>query len=207
MLKLITTIPNQFKLAFSGGIDSLVAAHFFRRRKGMTLCHFNHGCEYSDQIEAECIEKAKELELPIVIGRIRGKRKAKQSLEDYWRRERYRFLYEEYGNAVVTMHHLNDAVESWVWSSMHGESKLIQPEQYIEHNGKSNWLIRPFLATSKNDIREYAKNHGLTPVDDPYNNELDLTRNFIRAKVMPLIVEGINPGIETVIRKKYLNMK
>ncbi len=207
MIKLTHSIPRveNLKLAFSGGVDSLAAAHFFRRRKDLTLYHFHHGCEYSDQIAEECIEKAKELEIggPI-IGRIRGKRKKGQSLEDFWRRERYRFLYEEWGRDVVTAHHLDDAIETWVWSSLHGEGKLINRMQMHELNGKYNWLHRPFLLTPKRDLVAYAEQHGLKPVHDPYNEETGLTRNYIRANMMEH-VRVVNPGIEKVIRKKYLN--
>lgn len=208
MIRLTHSIPRveNLKLAFSGGVDSLAAAHFFRRRKDLTLYHFNHGCEYSDQIAEECIEKANELGLPIIIGRIRGKRKKNQSLEDFWRRERYRFLYEESGVDVVTAHHLDDAIETWIWSSLHGESKLIQPMQSHMVNDKHNYLHRPFLLTPKRELVDYAERHGLKPVHDPYNEELHLTRNYIRANMMEH-VRVVNPGIEKVIRKKYLDMR
>lgn len=205
MIKLTHSIPRveNLKLAFSGGVDSLAAAHFFRRRKDLTLYHFNHGCEYSDQIADQCLEKARELELPIIIGRVRGKQEKGQSLEDFWRRERYRFLYEEVGIDVVTAHHLDDAIETWIWSSLHGEGKLIDPMQQYEMDGKYNWLHRPFLLTPKRELVAYAERHGLKPVHDPYNEETGLTRNYIRANMMEH-VRVVNPGIEKVIRKKYL---
>lgn len=208
MIRLTHNIPhvNVLKIAFSGGVDSLVAAHFYRRRTDVVLCHFNHGCEYSDQIAEECIEKAKELELPIIIGNIRRKRKKNQSLEEFWRRERYRFLYEESGVDVVTAHHLDDAIETWVWSSLHGESKLIHPMRAYEVNDKYNWLHRPFLLTPKRELVEYAERHGLKAVHDPYNEELHLTRNYIRHNMMEHVLK-VNPGIEKVIRKKYLDMR
>lgn len=205
MIKLTHSIPRveNLKLAFSGGVDSLSAAHFFRRRKDLCLYHFNHGCEYSDQIADQCIEKAHELELPIIIGRVRGKQEKGQSLEDFWRRERYRFLYEEVGVDVVTAHHLDDAIETWIWSSLHGEGKLIDPMQQYEMDGKYNWLHRPFLLTPKRELVAYAERHGLVPVHDPFNEDTNLTRNYIRANMMEH-VRVVNPGIEKVIRKKYL---
>lgn len=209
MLRLTHSIrqTENLKLAFSGGVDSLSAAHFFRRRKDLTLYHFNHGCEYSDQIAEECIEKAKELELPIVIGRLRGKKKNAQSLEDFWRRARYRFLYEAFGSDVITAHHLDDALETWVWSSLHGDGKIIDPLQTIHTpiNVTPQKLHRPFLLTPKRELVEYAERHGLVPVADPYNNEMGLTRNYIRANMMEHVLV-VNPGIEKVIRKKYLTL-
>lgn len=208
MIRLTHNIPhvNALKIAFSGGVDSLVAAHFYRRRTDVVLCHFNHGCEYSDQIMEECRVKAKELKLPLVIGFPQRERKEGQSLEDYWRRERYRFLYEEEGLHVVTAHHLDDAIETWVWSSLHGEGKLIEPMQSIYHGDKVNRLHRPFLLTPKRKLVGYAKRHNLTAVHDPFNEDTNLTRNYIRANMMEH-VRVVNPGIEKVIRKKYLEWK
>lgn len=195
--KIPTDVP--VKLAFSGGVDSLVLAHFLHRRKNVTLCHFHHGCQYSNAIAEGCKQKASDLNLPIIIGRIQNERKDGQSLEDYWRRERYRFLYSCPGNIVLTAHHLNDAVETWVFSSMHGEGKLIKPVQDIA----GQYLIRPLLKTPKREFEAYALKHKLVAVDDPYNRELNLTRNHIRKVMMPHILK-INPGIEKTILKKYL---
>lgn len=208
MIKLILKLPqNQpLKLAFSGGVDSLAMAHFLRRNKNVTLCHFNHGCEYSNLIEQQCRERAEQLNMPIVVGHIDGERQPKQSLEDYWRRARYRFLYDCNGEIVCTAHHLDDAIETWCMSSFHGESKLIQPEQTINFNNKNNKLLRPFLLTSKQDLINYAERHGLVPVDDPYNREDHLMRNYFRKNVIEH-VKYINPGIDKVIRKKYIELQ
>ena len=78
---------------------------------------------------------------------------------------------------------------------MHGEGKIIPAEDET--------VIRPFLTTEKAEFVSYAERNGLIAVDDPYNNELDLTRNYIRHVMMPHVLK-INPGIKKVIRKKYL---
>lgn len=71
-------------------------------------------------------------------------------------------------------------------------------------DGKICNLIRPFLMTKKEQFERLVEYHGLTPVEDKYNDNMELTRNYIRHIMMPHVLK-INPGIEKVIKKKYLN--
>lgn len=201
MFHLATKLPHSCDVAFSGGVDSLAASHFLLQgKKDIRLLHFNHGCMFSDRIEKGCQAHADALGLPMIVGRVEGIRKDGQSLEDFWRRERYKFLWANTRETFMTCHHLDDAVETWVWSSMHGNGKIIPKEFHRE--GKI--LLRPFLLTKKDELIKYAERHNLIPVHDPYNNDRHLTRNYIRANMMTH-VRYVNPGIDKVIRKKYLN--
>lgn len=196
-MKLLCEVPNEVYIAFSGGVDSLVAAHFFKRgRKKVHLLHFHHGCQYSDAIMEECKQRADELGLPLTVGVNDAGPPTGISLEEFWRDQRYKFL-KPYSQIapVVTCHHLDDAVETWVWSALHGEPKLIPVRRRN--------FIRPFLVTEKQWFISYAERHGLVPVHDPYNEEYHLTRNYIRRNIIPHALH-INPGLRKVIRKKYL---
>jgi len=203
MFQLLTKIPRKVNLAFSGGVDSLAAAHFLHRGgHDVTLLHFNHGCQYSDEIEwgvRHRVENDLYGDLPLIVGKIDstdGPSKG-QSLEDYWRRSRYRFL-RSFDDPFITCHHLDDAVETWVWSSLHGNPKIIPMSD--------DKVIRPFLLTEKSQFIEYAGKNRLVTVGDPYNFDNSLTRNYIRANIMPHAYH-VNPGLKKVIRKKYLELK
>lgn len=191
-------IPTNITLAFSGGIDSLAIAHFLKRGgRNVTLAHFNHGCEVSDRIETDCHKLATRLNLPIIIKKIDNANiPPGASIENYWRQNRYRWL-RSLNETVITGHHLNDAVETWLWSSCHGEGKLIPFE--------SGNIIRPFVLTEKKDFQNYCKNNDLDEVEDECNNDLSLMRNYMRKELIP-VIKKINPGINKVIRKKYLQL-
>lgn len=200
MIRILGEIPRNVLVAFSGGVDSLAVAHFLKQGgRTVTLLHFNHGCEYSDHIMHQCMKLAAALDLPIVCGLIPNPEPPTgESLEAYWRRERYKFFRlhaHDPHHKVITCHHLDDAVESWVWSSLHGNPHLIQRDY--------KFLIRPFLLTEKSDFEAYAVKHGLTPVDDPFNRDNRLTRNYIRSNLLPHAYH-VNPGLKKVIKKKYL---
>lgn len=197
MIKMLFSIPNKVDIAFSGGIDSLAVAHFLSKsNKDVRLLHFNHGCEFSNDIENQCRQKAEEIGLPMIVEHINAQKAPKQSQEEFWRKQRYKFL-KSSDRYVITAHHLDDAIETWIWSSMHGEGKIIP---YQNRN-----IIRPFLLTSKEDFRSYAANHNLTEVPDPFNKDMHVMRNYMREHITPHIYH-INPGIDKVIRKKYLSL-
>lgn len=192
-------IPKKIIIAFSGGIDSLAIAHFLKNgKRDITLAHFNHGCEVSDKIEEQCRDLADhDLELPIIVKRIDDPVcPPGRSIEDYWRRNRYRWL-RSLDAVVITGHHLNDAVETWLWSAINGNPSLIPYE--------SGNVIRPFIITPKREFKTYCDKNNLIPVFDECNDDLDLTRNYMRQSLIP-VVEKINPGIEKVIFKKYMKL-
>ena len=99
-------------------------------------------------------------------------------------------------NFLITCHHLDDAVETWVMSAMHGQCKLI-PYQ------RGQKIFRPFLMTSKKSIKEYADRKGINWVEDPSNSRTEYIRNHIRHSLMPGILK-VNPGIRKMIRKKLI---
>ena len=193
---MIATVPHDITIAFSGGVDSLAIAHFLKMgKRNITLAHFNHGCPVSDDIEKGCRTLADQLQLPIIVKQIDDAVvPSGHSVEDFWRRNRYRWL-RSLDSWVLTAHHLNDAVETWLFSSIHGTPKLIPVE--------SGNILRPFLITEKECFEKYAKKHALQAVHDEYNNDLSKMRNYIR-KNLSSMVYHINPGLNTVIRKKYL---
>ena len=196
MIKLLTKVPHRINLAFSGGVDSLSVAHFLKNgKRDLMLLHFNHGCEYSDQIEKECRERAESLSVPIVVKKIDDPVCPKgMSLEDFWRRARYKWL-RSFDDQFIVCHHIDDAVEQFIFSSLHGEARLIPV--------KDDKLLRPFLTTEKQCFIDYANRHNLVPVHDEYNYDNSKMRNYIRANVMQHAYK-INPGLKKVIRKKYL---
>lgn len=197
MFTLLTKIPKEINIAFSGGVDSLAVAHFLKRGKHkVTLLHFNHGCQYSDVIETKCLEYAKSLELPVIVGKMPDECESTgQSLENFWRRARYKFL-RSFNERFITCHHLDDALEQSLISLLNtGVSTLIPVEDSL--------VLRPFLITPKKEFEQYALRHNLIPVHDEYNYDLSKRRNYIRANIMPHIL-NIQPGYHKVIRKRYI---
>ncbi len=196
MIRIIGKIPSKVVLACSGGIDSMVIAHFLLQgRRNLRLAYFNHDTAHSKHAQTFVENYAHKNNLDLLIGKMQGT-KGKRSMEEFWRDERYSFLDKIDTKFLITCHHLDDAVETWVMSAMHGKCKLIPYK-------RSSKIYRPFLMTSKNTIKRYANNKKVEWFEDPSNIRTEYIRNHIRHNLMPGILK-VNPGIRTVIRKKLI---
>ena len=192
MIKLSLKLPRTLAVAVSGGVDSVAALHFLSRNHNVTIVHVDHNEGNSDTSAAFVRALAQKYECTIITKRITSTRPTGVSPEEFWRNERYN-LFHQIPQTVVTAHTLDDCVETWLWSSLHGNSKLIP---FANDN-----VVRPFLATRKQDFIEYAKRNQLSWVEDESNNNLSLTRNYIRKELMPHALR-VNPGLYKTILKK-----
>ena len=197
MIRIIGKIPQRVTIACSGGVDSMAIVNFLLEgKRTIHLAYFNHDTNHSKEAEKFIKKYAAKNKLILTIGRVKGHR-GKLSLEEFWRNERYKFLESLKSQSIITCHHLDDAVETWLFSSFHGTPKLIPYKR-----GRN--IYRPFLMTEKKEIIKYANGRGLEWIEDPSNRMTkNIMRNQIRHNIMPHVLK-VNPGIRTVIRKKML---
>lgn len=192
-LKLNSKQP--FIIACSGGVDSMAAVDFLHRGgKNFKVAYFNHRTLCSDhflsRIEWWCKRNNREL----LIGHLNSERPKGTSLEEHWRNERYAFL-RSFKTPIITCHHLNDAMETWIFGSIHGKPKLIP---IVNED-----VIRPFLLNPKGAMIDWCKQHGLSWYEDPSNADTHFPRNRIRHNILPEYLK-VNPGFVKVIKKKVL---
>ena len=193
MIKLLGAVPNEVTVACSGGPDSMAAVDFFRAgRKNVAIAHFDHGTEHGIHARDFVETYAAEAKLDIVVGEIRGEKPTGKSWEDWWRDQRYEFFRGLPGR-LVTAHHLDDVAEWWVFSSLHGTSRLIP-----HSNGA---VIRPFLSTPKARLVEWCDRHDVPYVIDPTNQAGPNMRALLRNSIMPNVYT-INPGLHRVLIRK-----
>ncbi len=195
MIKLACKIPQSVEVALSGGSDSMAALYFLKSsNRHVTAAFFHHGTETSEKSYERVVEACRLLEVPLRIGRITSHGSEVKNLEATWRKERYEFFsYSE--NPVVTAHHLDDAVEWWIFSSLHGEGKLIPRIR--------DGYLRPFLLCRKFDLTQICDKHNVDYYEDKTNFLQDRPRVLIRNKMMYDCLK-INPGLHKVVKKKYL---
>jgi tRNA(Ile)-lysidine synthase len=199
VIKLQGKLPRQLWLAVSGGVDSMAALDFLRRRHDVHAIHFNHGTAHAQKAEEFVKIQCAKYNVPLMIGRMEDidvdfppPRKSK---EEWWRECRYKFFDQFFTVPVVTCHHLDDCVETWVMSSMHGTGKWVPYRR--------NHVIRPFRLTRKRDLELWARLNNVDWIEDDSNADINYTRNYIRHEMMPHVLR-VNPGIYKTIKKKVM---
>jgi tRNA(Ile)-lysidine synthase len=196
MIKLLGKVPDTIYVACSGGPDSMAALNFLNNgRRNVKVAYFDHGTEHGDAARRFVIDYCKNENLKYTLGTVARNRAPSESREEYWRNERYAF-FKSLEAPVITAHHLDDVAEWWVFSSLHGESKLIPY--------RNEDVIRPFLLTSKQELMEWCSHHSVPYVKDPTNKNLAYMRNLIRHRILPQCLK-VNPGLNKVLVKKIRN--
>lgn len=174
----------------------MAALHFLRRSHEVVAVHFNHGTEHGEEAEQFVDHVMRVSGIPLILGRIGRTRADDESKEEFWRNERYAFFRQVVGNAPLVMAHtLDDAMENWVFTSLHGPPRLI-PKQ----NGN---ILRPFILARKADMVEWCRQKCVPFILDPGNMDLSFPRARIRNVIMPNLLM-INPGFPKVIAKRYM---
>ena len=192
MIKLLGKLPLNPVIALSGGVDSMAVADFVSRSRSVQCAFFHHGTEVSAQAEKVVIRYCKDRGWPLFQGYLTKERPSDISPEEHWRNERYEFL-DGFHCDVITAHHLDDCVETYLWSMMHGTAKVIPYRR--------NRVIRPFLLTPKQSLISWAERNNVPWIDDATNKDTKYMRNYVREHIVPHALE-VNPGLHKVVARK-----
>jgi len=183
--------PAPIILGFSGGGDSLAllrltrewAAEAGRRLIAVTVDHQirPEGAAWARWCEARC----RSLGVPHLTRVWRG-RKPATGLPAAAREARHRILAEaarQAGARVILLGHTADDLLEATWMRSHG-LRTPSPQEWspspIWPEGRDQFILRPLLATRREDLRRWLREAGEDWIDDPGNDDLTSTR--IRAR-------------------------
>lgn len=190
-----TPLPREVVVACSGGADSIAVASFLAIKHKVIIAYYNHGNEFDEMSQDWLYNWSKDNDLKFITSKITRQKNQSESTEEYWRHQRYEWFHSM-TDPVITAHHLDDCVETWIWSSLHGTGKIIP---YANKN-----VIRPFRTNTKQELINWCDRQNIAYLTDPSNSDTKFTRNYIRNTMMPHVLK-VNPGISKVIRKKVLH--
>ncbi len=192
-------------VALSGGADSCALMWCLVRLSdeyGLKLiaAHFNHGLrqEQSDEDEIFCRSLAQKFGVDFLTQKMpdpsipRG-----MSPEDYYRRERYRFLdrvaADRGANKIAMGHHLQDQAETVLLNILRG-SGLDGLKGFLPMRDRK--YIRPLIDVTRQDIIASLKEAGVDFREDSTNSSHVYLRNRLRGDLIPLLQKKYNPRIE-----------
>ena len=181
-------------VALSGGIDSIVLLNEINKQKRkknllLTAIHVNHNIHPDSKKWMEfCEDFCKRNQIKFLSKTLKKTKKKEASLENSFRKARYKFFEENLHDGILFMgHHLDDQIETFFLRILRGAGiqglKSI-PKERLLGNGK---LVRPFLGVSKEDLIFQAKKDKLKYIKDPSNKENHFDRNYLRNKLLPLL--------------------
>lgn len=189
-----------FAVALSGGADStaLLLACAQRWPGQVRAVHIHHGLqEAADGFEAHCQALCLQLALPLAVRRVQAGPVSGQSPEDAARRARYLALAEAVHNEWPEVHdvalaqHADDQIETLLIALSRGAGLpglASMPAHW--HRQGLNWH-RPWLAVPGSALRDWLQSQGQSWVEDPSNADQHLTRNRIRAQVLPALSKAL----------------
>jgi len=191
-------------VAYSGGLDSTVLLHLMHQAQraygfSLTALHVNHNLQAeSTDWSNHCARVCRQWGIPI--------KQISVHLDDdselTARNARYQWFKEQIhtGSVLLTAHHRQDRAETLLFNLMRGAgSRGLSSLRSIRpfHGAK---LVRPMLDLTRQQVKDYAIEHGLNWVEDPSNNSTGYSRNQIRQQLLPALTKFRPDAIQNIAR-------
>lgn len=187
-------------VAVSGGPDSLVLLHALSILQGdigfrLAALSIDHGLRAEAAEEVLSVERfCESLKIPFWSRRLSLADGG--NLQARARDARYRALWElieqhlDPGTLLATAHQKEDRAETILMRILRGTSleglSVLLP--------RMERLIRPMIRASRSDVLTHVERHGLTPCQDPSNEDARFLRVQVRGELLP-VLEKLGPGV------------
>ncbi len=207
-------LPNgRIGLAVSGGADSVALAFLLTKggkkknaAKRFVILHVDHGLRAESAEEYEFVRAlAARLSIPFEGLHAKVVRRQGESIEMAARRVRMEFFERcmaAHGlDAIATGHHMDDEAETFLMrlkraSGPEGLAGL----RPVSRVGKVKF-VRPLLGCRDAELKSYLRRFGEEWREDASNGDVSIERNKIRHKVIPFLVETLDPDLVEHIHK------
>jgi tRNA(Ile)-lysidine synthase len=165
--------------------------------------HIDHGLQpVSGAWSEHCRKTCVALQIPCVVERIEVRPQGEESTEAAARRLRYQRLaaHMQPGDVLLTAHHENDQAETVLLALLRGTGAHGLAAMPALADFGPGRHARPLLEFPRAALASYAKAEGLTWIDDLSNQDPGMSRNFLRAQVLPLLTSRWPAAARTLAR-------
>ncbi len=197
LIPLLQSQPRMSRLlvAFSGGMDSHVLLHALCQIQDeigvpVSAVYADHGLQAESAKWAEhCKQVCESLNTPFQSLVLTIQRQPGESLEAAAREARYAAFSTMVGEGdlLVTAHHQDDQAETLLLQLLRGAGPAGLAAMPVSKAFASGHHIRPLLAFSHDDLKQYAQKFHLRWIEDSSNQNDAFDRNYLRNQVIPLI--------------------
>ena len=176
-------------VALSGGLDSTVLLHLLSAEgEPVSAVHVHHGLSpNADDWADHCAELADSLGVPLVTRQVAVE--AGAGLEAGARDARYGVFQHllQPGDQLLLAHHGDDQVETFFLRLLRGAGPQGLSGMRSARPLGQGMLLRPLLGVARSELEAYARENDLSWIEDESNRDLRFDRNFLRARVLPLL--------------------
>ena len=181
-------------VGFSGGLDSTALLHLLSQDSracaaGLRAIHVHHGLHADAETwAAHCQATCDALRIELLVERVMVGDKA-LGREGAARAARHAAFARTLrkGEVLALAHHRDDQAETFLMRALRGSGVDGLAAMRPWRTYSRGWLWRPLLEVPREALREYAKKHELSWIEDPSNDDASLDRNFLRTQLLPLL--------------------
>jgi tRNA(Ile)-lysidine synthase len=185
-----------WRIAFSGGLDSTVLLHLLASLAKteplppLSAVHVHHGLQTAaDAWVSHCQSICDSLGVPLRVMRVQVQPGA--SLERAARDARYQAFAEvvRAWEMLLTGQHRDDQAETLLFRLLRGAGVRGLAAMPVQRPLAQGYLVRPLLDVSRAQLQAYAQAHELKWIEDPSNADPRFSRNYLRHRVFPALIE------------------
>lgn len=194
-------------IGYSGGIDSHVLLHLCASqaeiKDKLVAVYIHHGLQQAaDAWETHCRQQSQNLAVDFKMIKVDATAKVGESPEEAARNARYAALQGllQPGDVLLLGQHREDQMETLLLQLLRGSGIQGLGAMPVSMVFGEGLMLRPLLNIAKQEIQQYAGQHGLQWVDDPSNQSSDFDRNYLRNQVIPLLKQRWPAADKTVAR-------
>ena len=202
-------------IGLSGGVDSVVLLHLLHKLAPrfswqLSALHVHHGISpnadaWADFCADICARQLVSLHIEHVdIAPLRA-----HGIEAAARQLRHAAFAGQHCDFVALAHHADDQAETLLLQLLRGTGTRgasampvlsLSKRPLLAGRAASPNFVRPLLHCSRQEILDYATAHHLHWIEDESNADDSYPRNFLRHRVMPLLIEKFPACRDTLAR-------